>query len=235
MINLKEDISTIGEPSDAEERKELKQDIVRAALGNQDLELDNQSDEQLDDLMYKTLKKEDGMDNVLDNIYEALECVDGSEEDYIEAIRVHMNVKLDEAKEIYGDILREKEDAKHNKLEESLLLLDLLNANKDNGKPIEKGSYKASSYKGILYFLDKMGYDFDESYYKEPHQFITAKKGGKCFEMELNRYSDGSYELMFDNVHEVPCDLEESMVPPVENTVDETINAEGYQPEDMNV
>lgn len=234
MSKFKEDISTMGQPSSEEERRGLKQDLIKVALGNEDLQLDNQSDEQLDDLMLKTLKKGENMDNTLDNIYESLNCVGANEEDFVEAIRVHLNVKLDEAKEIYGDYLQEKKQRKYDKLEESLLLLDLLQQGIDGDEMPPAGSFEGS-YKKILYLLDKMGFVFEEHYYDEPCESISAKKDGKCYDIELNKYSDGKYELRFDNIHEVPCDLEESLVPPVENTVDETINAEGYQAKDQNV
>ena len=142
---LKEDLNTVGKPSTEEERAEVKKEMIKKAVGNEDLELDNQSDEQLDDLLVKFLKTSDGdIKNTVDEIFESMKAVDASPIDIVEALRVNLNLKMREAKELYmdklSDLLLEKKTNRIARVYETLGLEgkeEILNNNEpENVEPV---------------------------------------------------------------------------------------------------
>lgn len=44
-----------------------------------------------------------------------------------------------------------------------------------------------------------------DSIYKHnnPEQFIEGYRDGKTYEIEVTAYHDGTYEVMYDNIHEI--------------------------------
>lgn len=46
-----------------------------------------------------------------------------------------------------------------------------------------------------------LGYEVDSAYLRSPEQFILLYKDGTCYEGEVTRYYDGTYELICDNIH----------------------------------
>lgn len=137
---LKEELNTTGESTTDDEKAELKKEMIKKVAQNEDLELDNQSDEQLDDLLIKLLKSGEGnIKDSIDNIFEAMEAVDSDPVDYVEALRVNLNLKMHEAKEIYLDKISEKKTTKIDRVYETLGLKDkeeILNNNEpENVEP----------------------------------------------------------------------------------------------------
>lgn len=138
---LKEDLNTVGTPTTDEEKADLKKEMIKQIVQNDDLELDNQSDEQLDDLLVKFLKTEDeDIKTAVDNIFEAMDAVNASPVDYVEALRVNLNLKMREAKEIYLDRISEKKTSKIDRVYETLGLKGkeeiLCNNEPENVEPV---------------------------------------------------------------------------------------------------
>lgn len=50
---------------------------------------------------------------------------------------------------------------------------------------------------------DTFKFKVDAAYREHPDQFIMLYDGPKCYEAEVTQYSDGSYELVRDNIHSV--------------------------------
>lgn len=93
-----------------------KEEAVNALAGV-DIDTSNLNDEQIDQLIGQLSIKES-----INQIIESIEAINGDEEDIAEAISVHTGFKLDEAKSIYHDILRERKD--ENKLDRILEALN---------------------------------------------------------------------------------------------------------------
>jgi hypothetical protein len=81
---------------------EDKKEVLKKRSGVENLNVDNLSSEELDTLMSKLGKSED-----IGELVECMTSVGSSENDILEAIKVHTGMKLQEAKNVYTDVLRE--------------------------------------------------------------------------------------------------------------------------------
>lgn len=81
---------------------EDKKEVLKKKSGVENLNVDNLSSEELDTLMSKLGKSED-----INELVECMTSVGSSENDILEAIKVHTGMKLQEAKNVYTDVLRE--------------------------------------------------------------------------------------------------------------------------------
>lgn len=139
---LKEDLNTVGQEVTEDEKKDLKKELVKQAAQNEDLDLDNQSDEQLDSLLVKLLKSDGDADitEAVGEIFESMNAVDAGPLDIVEALRVNLGLKMNEAKEIYLDRISEKKTSKIDRVYETLGLKDkeeiLANNEPENVEPV---------------------------------------------------------------------------------------------------
>lgn len=139
---LKEDLNTVGQEVTEDEKKDLKKELVKQAAQNEDLDLDNQSDEQLDSLLVKLLKSDGDTDitEAVGEIFESMNAVDAGPLDIVEALRVNLGLKMNEAKEIYLDRISEKKISKIDRVYETLGLKDkeeiLANNEPENVEPV---------------------------------------------------------------------------------------------------
>lgn len=59
----------------------------------------------------------------------------------------------------------------------------------------------AHSWNGLINKLEsEAGIDVDSIYRRRYEQFIEGYKDGSTYEIEVTKYSDGTYEVMFDNI-----------------------------------
>ena len=113
-------MDTVGEATDEQDILDLKKAIIKKALQNEDLDLDNQSSEQLDDLMVKTLRKEESLDKQVSIFFEAMIALNTSLKDCATLLEKSLEIKPSEAKDIYLENINSADVSKINRIYEAL-------------------------------------------------------------------------------------------------------------------
>lgn len=113
-------MDTVGESTDEQSKLNLKKAIIKKALQNEDLNLDNQSNEQLDDLMVKLLKKEESLDKQVTTFFEAMIAAKVSLKDCSDFLEESLELKPSEAKSIYLENINSVDVSKIDKIYETL-------------------------------------------------------------------------------------------------------------------
>lgn len=88
--------------------KEDKVDAIKKSSGAKDLNIDNLPDDQIDSLLGKIdTEKSATLSESVDEIIDCIEAVQGTEKDILEALKVNVGLKLEEAKKIYDFRMQE--------------------------------------------------------------------------------------------------------------------------------
>ena len=85
-----------------EDDRETKENALKQLLGNEDLNVQDLTDEALDIIM-RRLTGIDEIEESVDTLVSVMRELKASEEDIVEALSVNLEMHLSEAKEIYQD------------------------------------------------------------------------------------------------------------------------------------